>query len=328
MNPHPCQPNSRVTLVALAAFAGSLIAGPAAAQQAAYPTRAVSLVVPFTPGSTVDISARTFGRDFSKRLGQPVNIENRPGVAAFRAVKSATPDGHTLMWHSGGATIAQTVLKEPDFDIRKDFLPISMVARGPLALFVKTDSPFKSAKDMIEFARRNPGKLNYGSTGVGSTLHLVSEIFKGVARVDIVNVPYKGGNDAVTALLSGQIDVLFFDASFILGGGRDKTRIIALTAKERSPFFPEIPTMAESGGPEFDVAFWLGMFAPAGTPRAVVDRLNGMIRESLRAPELQEYLKKQTYVAAWMTPEDMQKLVVQEVEQWTRVVRDVGVPLQ
>lgn len=319
----------RLTVFGLTCMAGITgLGAPARAQQTDYPTRAVTLVVPFSPGSTVDISARTFGRDFSKRLGQPVNIENRPGVVAFRTVKSASADGHTLMWHSGGATIAQTVLKEPDFDIRKDFAPVSLVAHGPLALFVRTDSPYKSMKELIDVARRSPGKLNYGSTGVGSTLHLVSEVFKGLAKVDIVNVPYRGGSDAVTALLSGQIDILFFDASFITGGGRDKTRIVALTAKERSPYFPEIPTMAESGGPEFEAAFWLGMFAPAGTPRPVVDKLNAMIRDSLRSPEMLDYMKKQSYAAAWMTPEDMQKLLVREVDQWSRVVREVGVPLQ
>lgn len=328
MNPHSCLPNIRVTLVALAALAGTLVAAPAAAQQATYPTRAVSLVVPFAPGSTLDVSARVFSREFSKQLGQPFNVENRPGIVSFRTVKNATPDGHTLLWHSGGATIAQTVLKEPDFDIRKDFSAVSLVVRGPLGLFVQGNSPYKSVKELLDDARKSPGKLAYASTGVGSTLHFVSEVFKGVSKADFLHVPYKGGSDAETALQSGQVQILFYDMSLQTRTSRDKVRAIALAGKERSPFFPDVPTITESGGPEYEAAFWVGLFAPSAAPRAVVERLHGALRIALQSAEVQDYMKKQSYLPALMSSEDAQKLMAREVEQWTRVVRDVGVPLQ
>ncbi len=298
-----------------------------ASAQSNYPSRAVTMVVPFAPGSTVDISARVFSRDLEKRLGQPFTVENRPGIIAFRVVKNSPPDGQMLLWHSGSATIAQTVLKEPGFDIRKDFAPVSLVVRGPLGFLVKKDSPYKSVKSLLDYAHSNPGKLNYASTGVGSTLHLVSEVFKGAAKVDIVHVPYKGGAPAVSALLSGDVDMLFFDASLAIRSA-DKVRMLALAAKERSPFFPDVPTFAEDGGLDFEAAFWVGMFASGGTPRPVVDKLNSAIKAALQTAEIQDYMKKQRYVPAWMTPDDMRKLAAKEVDQWTQVVRDVKVPLQ
>ena len=316
----------QITLAALMCTAAWQL--PAAAQQASYPSRAVSVVVPFAPGSTLDVSARVFTREFSKQLGQPFNVENRPGIVAFRTVKNATPDGHTLLWHSGGATIAQTVLKEPDFDIRKDFTAVSLVVRGPLGLFVQGNAPYKNVKEILDEVRKSPGKLAYGSTGIGSTLHFVSEVFKGVAKADFLHVPYKGGSDAENALMSGQIQILFYDMSLQTRTSRDKVRAIALAGKERSPYFPDIPTIAESGGPEYEAAFWVGLFAPSAAPRAVVERLHGALRTSLQAPEVVDYMKKQSYIPSLMSTEDTQKLMAREVEQWTRVVRDVGVPLQ
>lgn len=313
---------------AIVASAGALLAATANAQPAAYPTRAVTLVVPFGLGSTLDVSARVFSREFSKQLGQPVNVENRPGIVSFRVVKNAVPDGHTLLWHSGGATIAQTVLKEPDFDIRKDFTAISLVMRGPLGLFVQGTSPYKTVRDLLDAARSSPGKLAYASTGVGSTLHFVSEVFKGMSKTDFLHVPYKGGSDAETALMSGQVSFIFYDASLQTRTSRDKVRAIALASKERSPYFPDIPTMTESGGPEYEAAFWVGLFAPAAAPRAATDRLHNTLRAALQSAEIQDYLKKQSYIPALMSTEDAQRLMAREVEQWTRVVRDVGVPLQ
>lgn len=319
---------SRISIISATILAGAAgIAAPAYAQTSTYPTRPVTMVVPFAPGSTVDLSARVFSRDLEKRLGQPFPVENRPGIIAFRIVKNAAPDGQMVLWHSSSATVAQTTLKAPDFDIRKDFAPVAMAARGPLGLFVQTNSPYKSVRALLEDARRNPGKLNYASAGIGSTLQFVMEVFKGTAKVDIVHVPYRGGAPAVQALVAGDVNMLFFDAS-LANQSTEKVRMLALASKERSPYFPDVPTFAEDGGPEFEAAFWLGMFAPGGTPRAIVEKLNGAIKEAVQAADVQDYMKKQRYIAAWMTPDDLQKVVAKEVELWMRVVRDVGVPLQ
>ncbi len=308
-------------------FAGvvALTASVCIAQQTEYPIRPVTLVVPFTPGSTVDISARTFSRELGQRLRQPFTVENRPGLVAFRVVKGSAPDGYTLLWHANGSTIAQTVLKEPDFDIRRDFASVALILRGPLGLFVSADAPYRSVKDLIDDARKNPGKLNYGSSGVGSMIHLSSELFKSLGSVNLVHVPYKGGAEAASALMGGQIQFLVTDPASI---PRDKSRLLALASKERSPNLPDVPTVSQSGGPDLEVGFWIGMFAPAATPRSAIDKLNSVSREALRSDAFQEYMKKYGYIPAWTSPEDMQRLVMAEVEQWTRIVRDAGIPLQ
>ena len=308
-------------------FAGvvALTASVCIAQQTEYPIRPGTLVVPFTPGSTVDISARTFSRELGQRLRQPFTVENRPGLVAFRVVKGSAPDGYTLLWHANGSTIAQTVLKEPDFDIRRDFASVALILRGPLGLFVSADAPYRSVKDLIDDARKNPGKLNYGSSGVGSMIHLSSELFKSLGSVNLVHVPYKGGAEAASALMGGQIQFLVTDPASI---PRDKSRLLALASKERSPNLPDVPTVSQSGGPDLEVGFWIGMFAPAATPRSAIDKLNSVSREALRSDAFQEYMKKYGYIPAWTSPEDMQRLVMAEVEQWTRIVRDAGIPLQ
>lgn len=307
------------------AILSTLLGDACVAQQAEYPSRPVTLIVPFTPGSTVDISARTFSRELGQRLRQPFTVENRPGLVAFRVVKGSAPDGYTLLWHANGSTIAQTVLKEPDFDIRRDFASVALILRGPLGLFVSADAPYRSVRDLIDDARKNPGKLNYGSSGVGSMIHLSSELFKSLGNVNLVHVPYKGGAEAASALMAGQIQFLVTDPASI---PRDKSRLLALASKERSPNLPDIPTVSQAGGPDLEVGFWIGMFAPAATPRSAIERLNSASREALRSDAFQEYIKKYGYIPAWTSPEDMQKLVTAEVEQWTRIVREAGVPLQ
>lgn len=310
----------------LASFFGLLLSAAAHAQD--YPTRPVTVVIPFGTGSTPDITGRFYSGELSKHLGQQFIVENRPGVVGMRAVKLATPNGLTLLWDSSGATSRQVLLKNPDFDIRADFSPITTVLRdgGGLGFFVLPSSPFRSMKDMIDFAKKNPGKLNYGSGGVGSSSHLVVELFNNVAGINVVHVPYKGGPATLAALLSGDIQFTLFDVAQLLAQG-DRYRLLAVTTKQRSSFFPNVSTVAESGGPEFEAGFWMGVFAPAGTPQPVVTKLNSSLRDILQTPQSTDFLKKFVYRSAWMTPEDFKRLVAVEVEQWAKAVQLAKVPL-
>ena len=312
---------TRLCVLAAAAFTSSF----GSAQE--YPSKPVTLVVPFAAGSFNDVSARVFAKELGKTFGQPFVVENRPGVAAIRQVKAATPNGLTLLWHSSSSTSGQALLAKPDYDFRKDFIPVAKAVQTPLAIFASTTSGLTSVKSIIDYAKKHPGKLNYGSAGIGTTTHLNAEIFMKRAGIDMVHIPYKGGSAVYTALMADEIDVLMYDPAFA-AMIKEKGRLLAMLSKNRWSTYKEVPTIEESGGPLVDAVVWTGMFAPAGTPMAIVAQLNAAIKLAAEAPDVIRYMKTNGYESGWSPQESFQKDIEVELALWTEVVRFANLPLQ
>lgn len=317
-----------VVLAALGALT-LVSATPAWAQPAAYPSKPVTIVVPYPAGGVVDIPTRLFAQDFTKRLGQQFIVDPRPGgnfMIGMRLVKNAAPDGHMLMMHTNSMTIVQSTQKNPGIDVRADYAPISLAMRGDQGVWVNASVPAKSIKELIEYVRQNPGRLNYGSSGVGGASHLPAVRVLSLAHLDIVHVPYAGGPQLMSALSTGDVHLLFWDLATLTRLNKGQLRLLATLGKERSPLYPDVPTLQEAGI-DFANSFWLGFFAPAGTPQPVVAKLNGAVRDALQSPEISAYLKTQSWVPAWTTPEVTRQLIAAEVEQWAQTVRTANIPL-
>ncbi len=307
---------------------GALLAAPwtGASAQEAWPTKPVRLVVPFSPGGSTDVIARMVGQKLSELWGQPVTIENRAGaggnVGADFVAKS-TADGYTLLFASGSITINPHLYKNMPFDTRKDLVPITNVASGPMLVVVPEDSPARSLKDLIAMARAKPGTVNFGSAGVGSQVHLAGENFANAAGVDIVHVPYKGEAPAYVDLIGRQTQMMvgnFAAASALLGNGR--LRALAVTGKKRSPQLPDVPTAAESGLPGFENTGWFGLFAPAGVPRAVLEKIQRDTVHVISATDIKARLYVQGMTPVGNTPAEFTKAMDLESEHWAQVVKN------
>ena len=315
-------------------LSSTLIALCFAAAQAAfgqsYPTRPIKLVVPFPPGGGSDPVARIVGEKVGEALGQPVVIENRPGAngtVGNAIVAKAEPDGYTLLLGAAGAlTVAPHVYKKVQFDTLKDFEPISLAGTVPFILAVYPGVPVNSLRELTAFAKANPGKLNFGSSGTGGLPHLAGEIYKSMAGVDIVHVPYKGGGPAITALITGEVQVLFSDVGLmvpLLKAG--KIKAIAVTSDVRSAAVPDIPTMKESGLPAYQISTWWGILAPAGTPRPIIDKLNAEVRKALELPDVKERFATMWVVPSPTTTEQFATRIHQEYDKWAQVVKEAKV---
>src|SRR5271167_220863 len=253
----------------------------------AYPDKPIRIIVPFAPGGGVDIMARLIGDFISKDLGKPVIVENKPGagtIVGTMAAASSAPDGYTLLMASSPFAINPSINAKLPYDTFKAFTPVALVARSFDIVVVNPKLPFMSIQDVIAYAKANPGKLNFGSPGIGSSPHLAGELFKSLAHVDMTHVPYKGSAPAITDLLSGQIQLMFSTvpsaASFIQGG---QLRALAITSAQRSAAFPDLPTVAEAGVPGFVVEGWYGLLAPAGTPAEIINLLNTSVEKAVRS---------------------------------------------
>ena len=295
-----------------------------------YPTRPIKLVVPFPPGGGSDPVARIVGEKVGEALGQPVVIENRPGAngtVGNALVAKAEPDGYTLLLGAAGAlTVAPHVYKKVQFDTLKDFEPISLAGTVPFILAVYPGVPVNSLRELTAFAKANPGKLNFGSSGTGGLPHLAGEIYKSMAGVDIVHVPYKGGGPAITALITGEVQVLFSDVGLmvpLLKAG--KIKAIAVTSDVRSAAVPDIPTMKESGLPAYQISTWWGILAPAGTPRPIIDKLNAEVRKALELPDVKERFATMWVVPSPTTTEQFATRIHQEYDKWAQVVKEAKV---
>ena len=280
-------------LTASMVMAGSLSLVPGAAA-AAYPDKPIRLVVGFSAGGTTDVSARIIGKEMGEALGQPVVVENRPGAGsniATEMVMRAAPDGYTLYMVAVTAAINQTLYKNVKFDLTKDFEPVALAVQVPNVLVVNPNVPAKSVKELVDYAKANPGKMNFASSGSGTSIHMAGELFKQAAGIDVIHIPYKGSGPAVTDLVGGQVDFMFdnMPASWpnVQAG---KLRALAVTTANRSSTAPDLPTMQESGFPGFDVSSWFGVLAPKGTPSDIVEKLNKVIRDALAKPEVQQQL--------------------------------------
>ena len=314
----------RSCLMGAAAIAMGL-AAPVGAQS--FPSKPLRLVIPFAPGGVVDLTARQIGPKLSEAIGQPVLIENRSGaggtLAADHVAKSA-PDGHTLLFAFDSHAVNPHIYKsELRYDTFKDFAPVTFVGSIPLLLATSPAYPAQDMPTFLNLARSKPGAVSYASVGAGSSGHLAAEQLKLLAKVDMLHVPFKGGAPALAALMGEQVQLIVFAAGAgvpLVRGGKIKP--LAVSGKQRSSAMPNVPTMAEAGYPQLDSGAWMGLLAPAGTPAAVIGRLNAEVAKVLKDPELIKRLADQAVELSSSTPEQFGALVRSEHDKWGKVIRD------
>lgn len=307
------------------------VSAPTAGQT--YPSKPVRLIVTFPPGGSTDTIARIFAPRLGERLGQPVVIDNRPGAGGaigIDATLKSPADGHTIVLAAAGAlTIAVHLPNRPAYDPVRDLAPITMIGTSPFLLVSENGFAQQTVSQLIEFAKKNPGKLSYASGGNGTAMHLSGEMFKLMAGIDLVHVPFKGSGPAVTAAAQGQPPLALADITSalpLLKAGRVKA--LAVLSKERSSFLPEVPTLAESGVPGFEAIGWFGLLAPGGTPAAVVSRLAAETAAVMRQPDIKEKLAA-VALEPWVnTPEEFLTLIRAETAKWGRVIRQSGAKLE
>ena len=311
---------ARLALVATCLTAASIIA-----EAQSYPDRPIHLVVGFPPGGINDIVARIIGQKMSDSLGQAVVVENRAGAGGTIGadwVSKAKPDGYTLLLGSvSNLAMAPSLYKNLPYDPTKDFTPVALVAAAPNIMVVNPAFPVHSVKDLIALAKEKPGTINYASAGIGTSNHLSVELLKVMAGIDLVHVPYKGDAPAITAVLANQVPMMFptlpVALPYIKSG---KLRAVAVSSAKRSTLLPEVPTVAESGGlPEFAVSIWVGVVAPPGTPKPIVDELNAEIRKAVAMPDVREHLKTLGAEPSSDSPEQFSAFIAAETAQWLKV---------
>lgn len=304
-----------------------------ASQAQPYPLRPVKLVVGFAPGGAADFVARTLGEPLSRGLGQPIVIENRPGagssIAAESVAKSAA-DGYTVLIASPSSILVNPLLNPKlGYDAKRDLVPISKVTSSPLVVAVNPGIGVTSLRELIEAAKRSPGKLNFASSGNGSAPHLAAVLFLRVAGVDMVHVPFKGGGPAVQSVLAGDTQLSFATPPSVLPlvqAGR--LRALAVTSRNRTPLVPGVPGMAEAGLPDYEISFWYGFFVPAGTPRDIVQRLHEETAKVLAMPEVGKALAREgTEVSGSKSPDDFAGFIAEDAKLWARLVKDSGAKL-
>lgn len=305
-----------------------LASGPAAAQ--AFPSKPIRIVIPFVAGGPSDTVGRAIGSKFQEFLGQPAVVENRPGangaIAAEHVAKS-DPDGYTILVGSIGVfSINAALFKDLRYHPVRDFAPITLAVTTPNVLITKLEFPPKTVKELVDFARQNPGKISYASSGTGSSDHLTSELFKQMTNTFGVHIPYRGGAAVVTDMLGGQVEASFQNLGNVATQIRaGKLKALAVTAKARSPQLPEVPTMAEAGYPELIVTSWQAAGAPVKTPRDIVAKLNDASVRALRSPEVRERLTQIGFDVVASSPEEFGQFMKAEVERWTTVVQRGGI---
>lgn len=310
---------AHATLIVLSA----VYAAPLAAQQ--FPNRPIRLVVGFSPGGNSDVSARLVAARFSEALNTSVVVDNRAGAAgvvAAQIVARSPADGHTLAWSSQGALVINQLLdKNPPYKTETAFAPIARTFTYGNALIVRPDFPAKTVTDIVSMAKQKPGDINYATQGVGSAGHLAGQMFQNVAKVKLEHVPYKGGSDVIAALLGGDVRV-GFAATTTAANIRSKIRVLAVTSAERDPSLPDVPSMREAGLAGYDATFWFGLMAPAGTPAAIVKRLNALLREVLTDPAIVKTTRLQGLHAAPSSPEELSALMKAELVRWREVIAE------
>ena len=314
-----------ITAVAIAAAA---VCGTAYAQSGNYPSKPVTIVVPFSPGGATDIMSRTLAERLKNRLGQPVIVENKPGAGTMIAsefVAKSAPDGHTVLLAASSLGIAPALYSKVNYDPVKDFTPISLVASVVHVLSVHPSVPAKNVAELVTWVKANPTKANYGSVGAGTSTHLESELFNTMAGVKMEHVPYKGSAPALLDLVSGNINVMF-DAyasskPFIAD---NKIRLLAVTTAQRSKLLPNVPTVAESGLPGYEAMPWLGFVAPAGTPAPVVNKFHAELMEVLKEPAVQEKFQSLGLDIIGNKPAEFSEFIKKDIVKWAKVVKDSG----
>ena len=312
-------------------FVMVLVLPVAAAQPDRYPDKPVRIVVPFTPGGSNDLVGRVLAQKFSESWGQPVIIDNRAGggsTIGIEMVVRAAPDGYTLLVTSGGVAINVTLYRLP-FNPVKDLAPVALLAQMPYLLAVHPALPVKSTLELINLAKAQPGKLAYASSGAGTSSHLTMEMFRSLAKIDMLHVPYKGGGPAVNALIGGEVRVIFNVITGTLQQAQaGKLRALGVSSAKRVEVAPELPTVAESGLPGFEVIAWYNMFAPAGTPSGIVNRINAEVNRRLEQPQVRERFLALGVVPLSGTPEDLGAYLKFEVDRWAKLIKEAGIKLE
>ncbi len=315
---------------AVAILLAGVTASPLSAQT--YPNRPIRFIFPFPPGGPTDILGRIIGQKLAERLGQPVVPENKPGAGANIGLEigaKAKPDGYTITLASPSLSISPTLYKKLNYDSVKDFAPISLVAEIPNVLLVPSSSPIKSLKELIAYAKANPGKLNFGSGGIGTSNHLASELLKTLAQINIVHVPYKGSNQAMIGMMGGEVGMVVVGIPPSQGQIKaGKVRALAVLSEERLPAFPNIPTAKEAGVDNFEVTTWYGILAPAGTPREIVTRLNGELVKIIAMPDTKEKMQNAGFEPLSSTPEKFAEFVKTEIVRWGKVIKDANISIE
>jgi tripartite-type tricarboxylate transporter receptor subunit TctC len=307
-------------------FIGVFAFGTATAQS--WPNRTLRYIVPFPPGAFNDTLARTLATELPKTLGQPVIVENRPGgntIPATELVAKSPPDGYTLYGAALPFSVIQS-LHKTSFDVTRDFAPITLAGISANLLVANPGTPINNVRELISYARANPGKLNYASTGNGTSNHLSFELFKTMTQTNVTHIPYKGSAPAVTDLIAGQVQVMFDNTPNVLPHVRaGKLKALAVSTRARTPQAPEVPSVDESGVPGYDVSVWFGVLTVAGTPREIVHRLNAEMVRILSSAEVKERFGKLGVEVVAGTPEHFAGFLKSEVERWARVVREANI---
>ena len=311
------------TFVAIAAFAALAHA------QASYPSKPIRLVVPFPAGGTTDILARAVAQRLTETMGQPVVVDNRAGAGGnigADMVAKAPPDGYTLLMGTVGThAINASLYAKMPYDHVRDFAPVILVAGVPNVLVVNPALPVNSVQELIAYGTANPGKLNFASSGNGTSIHLAAELFKTMTGVQMAHVPYKGSAPALVDLAGGQVQLMFDNLpsslALIKAG---KLKALAVTSAQRSAALPDVPTVAESGLAGFEASSWFGLLAPAGTPKDIIAKLNGEVTKWLATPEAKEKLAAQGAIPAGRSPDDFMRHIAAETVKWQKVVKDSG----
>ena len=313
----------------LTLFAQTLLAQNQSDQR--YPVQPITLILPYAPGGSADFLARPMMGELQKQLGQPVVIDYKAGAGgtiATAALAKSKPDGYTLLMVLSAHVINQSLYPSLPYDTRRDFAPITLLARLPQLIVVRADSPFKTLPDLISYAKANPGKLSFGSAGNGNTSHLGGEMLQAQAGIKMEHIPYKGSGPVVVALLGGEIDLMFdsFATSYpqIKAG---KFRALGLASNKRSPLLPTVPTVSELL-PDFAMDGWYGLLAPAGTPKPVIERLSKVFNEVARDPKIKAQLNSIGYEVVGTTPEQYAKTIEDDLIVWSKIVKDSGAKIQ
>jgi tripartite-type tricarboxylate transporter receptor subunit TctC len=310
------------------AVAATLLATPVLATQGFaqdYPTKPVRIVVPFGAGGPADVTARLLGNILQDKFGQPFVIENRTGaggvIGTVEAVKSP-PDGYTLLMMSNTQTANESLMPQRKYELMRDLVPIAPVNYSDLVIVVHPSVPAKTLAEFIALAKSQPGKLNYASSGQGTPYHMAGELFKSMAGIDIVHVPYRNSGEARSGVIGGQVQMMIDAVTTMAPNvGEGQVRALATTGKTRSSVLPNVPTASEAGVPGYEASIWLGLMAPAGTPRPIIDKLNAAVNEAVKRPEIVKLWAEQGAVPMSMTPEEFDKYLRGDIVKWANVVK-------